>query len=278
MEPDIVDAQDAVDLPVGPVEIEVMGLTHGFNEDGKPTDILQNVSLKLAAGKRTAIIGPSGAGKSTFMRMLLRHMDPQKGSVQVNGIDLKRLRRSSFLSATGYISQKAQIFDGSIRDNLLYGLSPSERALVSDEQILALMDRLNLRLEDRLKQGLDTVVGRSGVKLSGGEAQRVMIAAAAMKQPRLMVIDEATSSLDVLTEAGVQEGLENLLTDDMTSVIITHRLQTVRLCDRFVVLRPVSDLNNGDSQVEAIADSFEELYKISPTFRKMADIAGLAIC
>jgi ATP-binding cassette subfamily B protein len=278
IQPDIVDAPDAVDLPDGPVEIEIVGLTHSFVEDGESTDILRNISLKLAAGKRTAIIGPSGAGKSTFMRMLLRHMDPQKGIVRVNGVDLKKLRLASFLGATGYISQKAQIFDGTIRDNLLYGLSPSERAEVSDEQILALMAQLNLRLEGRLKQGLDTVVGRSGVKLSGGEAQRVMIAAAAMKKPRLMVIDEATSSLDVLTEAGIHEGLEKVLTDDITAVIITHRLPTVRhLCDCFVVLRPVSDLANGDPQVEAVADSFEELYKISPTFREMADMAGLAI-
>jgi ABC-type multidrug transport system fused ATPase/permease subunit len=140
------------------------------------------------------------------------------------------------------------------------------------------MRLLQIDFGERLDKGLETVVGRNGVKLSGGQAQRLMIGAAAMKRPLFMVIDEATSSLDSSTEKLVQHGLAQVLSGNVSALVIAHRLSTVRhLCDRFIVLRDTAALQNGDSQVEAIAASFEELYAISPTFRRLADDQGIVI-
>ena len=130
----------------------------------------------------------------------------------------------------------------------------------------------------RLTHGLETLVGRQGMKLSGGEAQRVMIAACALKRPRFMIIDEATSSLDAENQAAVQEGLEELLaTVNASALIIAHRLSTVMRCDKFVVLRQVDDLKQGESQVECIADSVGELFARSPTFRRLAALEGVYV-
>ena len=141
-----------------------------------------------------------------------------------------------------------------------------------------LMQSLKIDFGARLHNGLNTLVGRHGLKLSGGQAQRVMIGAAVAKQPRLMVIDEATSSLDSTTEREVQEGLAEALKEGVTALIVAHRLSTVRnLCDRFVVMRPLEGLQDGESQIEAVASSFEELAKISPTFRQLAEDQGVYI-
>jgi ATP-binding cassette subfamily B protein len=115
------------------------------------------------------------------------------------------------------------------------------------------------------------------MKLSGGEQQRLMIAAAAMKRPRFMIVDEATSSLDAESQAAVQAGIDRVLEGESGAIIIAHRLSTVLRCDTFVVLRPIGDVKDGESQVEAIAHSIEELWRISPTFRKLAELEGVRI-
>ena len=140
------------------------------------------------------------------------------------------------------------------------------------------MRKLKIDFGDRLTDGLDTRVGRHGIELSGGEQQRLMIGAAAMRKPIFMVVDEATASLDATTEKAVQKGLEEVLGDDMSALIITHRLSTVRrLCTKFFVLRDAEGLAPGESSLEASASSFEELYEISPTFRLLADDQGVVI-
>jgi ATP-binding cassette, subfamily B, bacterial len=170
------------------------------------------------------------------------------------------------------------VLDGTIRYNLIYGLTREEQELATDEELWSLMRLLKIDFGERLIDGLDTLVGRNGMKLSGGQAQRLMIGAAAMKKPRFMVIDEATSSLDSTTEKAVQYGLAKVLAGNVGALVVAHRLSTVRhLCNRFIVLREVSSLNGGESQVEAIADSFEELYGTSPTFRRLADDQGVTV-
>ncbi|MFH1631780.1 MAG: ABC transporter ATP-binding protein [bacterium] len=280
MEPDVVDADDSVDLADdAPVALRLCNVSHGYpDSEGVVRKVLQDVSFTVGQGEKVALLGPSGAGKTTIMRVIMRHMDPNKGAVHVNGQNLKSLKLASWLEKLGYIAQEPAVLDGTIRYNLLYSLPMEDREKVSDADLWKLMGKLQIDFGDRLSEGLDTKVGRDGVKLSGGEKQRVMIGAAAIKQPKLMVIDEATSSLDALTERKVHDGLKEVLTDDMSALIITHRLNTVRdICDKFVVLKPSSDLQNGESQVEAIAGSFEELYRASPTFRELADEQGVAI-
>lgn len=295
---DVVDRPEAAALPAeARPRVEFCGVGHtyaaaGLDEDeaglaapaantasgAKPKAVLTNVSFSVESGEKVALIGSSGAGKTTIMRLLQRYMDPEKGSILVDGRDLRDYRLATWTSALGYIAQQPQVLDGTIRSNLLYGLPPAERDKVTDEDLWSLIRRLKIDFGDRLTDGLDTKVGRNGIKLSGGEAQRLMIGAAAMRRPRFMVIDEATSSLDSSTEKEVQRGLAEVLAGDMGALIIAHRLSTVRrLCTKFVVLRSSEEMVNGEPQIEAVAGSFEELYRISPTFRRLADDQGVVI-
>ena len=249
--------------------------SNGFPSSALP--VLRNVSLTISPGEKAALIGPSGAGKTTIMRLLMRYMDPTAGAILIDGHDLRNVRLSSWLNLIAYVPQQAQVFDGTIRDNLLYRFT-DEPIHVSDEELWTMMRKLKIDFGDRLTAGLDTRVGRHGIELSGGEQQRLMIGAAAMRKPIFMVVDEATASLDATTEKAVQKGLEEVLGATMGALIITHRLSTVRrLCTKFFVLRDSEGLAPGDSQLEATAGSFEELYEISPTFRMLADDQGVAI-
>jgi ABC-type multidrug transport system fused ATPase/permease subunit len=243
-----------------------------------PAPVLKNVSFAIKPGEKVALIGPSGAGKTTLMRLLLRFMDPESGAIKINGHNLKDVDLASWMRAVSYIPQQAQILDGTLRYNLTYGLTPAERESWPDERLWEFMRKLRIDFGERLTYGLDTVVGERGIKLSGGEAQRVMIGAAAIQHPPFMVIDEATSHLDSTTEREVHDGLADILSKDIGALVVAHRLSTVRdLCDRFIVLKNAEEVRNGDSQIEAIADSFEALYAISPTFKHLADNQGLAI-
>jgi ABC-type multidrug transport system fused ATPase/permease subunit len=257
---------------------DLPGLPAAANGGSKPAPtILRNISFTIEPGEKAALIGPSGAGKTTIMRLLMRYMDPTSGAILVDGHDLRDVRLSSWLNLIAYVPQQAQVFDGTIRDNLLYRFT-DEPIRVPDEELWTIMRKLKVDFGDRLTDGLDTQVGRHGIELSGGEQQRLMIGAAAMRKPIFMVVDEATASLDATTEKAVQKGLEEVLGDHMGALIITHRLSTVRrLCSKFFVLRDSEGLVPGDSQLEASAGSFEELYESSPTFRMLADDQGVVV-
>lgn len=277
MESPVKDTPDAIVLPDdGPISLSFTGVTHGYaHGEDRSLQILRDVSFTIRPGEKTALIGSSGAGKTTLMRLALRYADPDEGGVLVNGVDLRHVQHASWMRAIGYIPQQAQIFDGTIGENLRYGLA--DPGSEDPEELWSLVRRLQIDFGERLTDGLDTVVGRNGLKLSGGQAQRLMIGAAAAKKPRFMIIDEATSSLDATTERLVHDGLKDVLGEGVGALIVTHRLSTVRdLCDRFVVLRPLDNTPLGESQVEADATSFEELFVISPTFRALAEDQGIA--
>ncbi len=285
--PDVMERTDAIELGQNiPISITFEGVSHAYNNgssdspDGatKGEHTLRNVSFSINIGERVALIGPSGVGKTTIMRLLLRYNDPDHGRILINGHDLRDLRLASFMRNIGYIPQSPQVLDGTIRYNLWYSLTPKERESMSDDDLWELMRLLQIDFGSRLTDGLETLVGRNGVRLSGGQAQRLMIGAAAIKRPSLMIIDEATSSLDSTTEKAVQRGLEHIMQGDVGALIIAHRLSTVRnLCNKFIILKSATDIGVDESQVEAIGSSFEELYDISPTFRRLADDQDLVI-
>ena len=274
----------------GPLRIsfENVGLAYPVvesNGSGKFLDTLRDVSFTMEPGEKVALIGPSGAGKSSVMKLLLRFQDPASGAIttatsgviKINDIPLTELHHQNLMQQVGYIPQKDEILNGTIRYNLLYGLSDERREQITDEQLWELMRKLQIDFGDRLTEGLDTLVGRDGLRLSGGQAQRLMIGAAVIKEPRLMVIDEATSSLDSETEHAVQTALSDLLTREVTAFIISHRFSTVRDCDRFLYLAPLSECSDSAPQIQAVARSLEELCDISPEARNLAQLQGLSL-
>jgi len=294
--PSILSMKEALTMPIGlehhenaikldpreSIQVDFCGIGHSYPVQKEGDDdeveikpVLTDISFSINPGEKVSVIGSTGAGKTTIMRLLLRYMDPSQGVIRINGHDLRNLDLKSWISLVGYIPQQAQILDGTIRYNMLYGLLNGNKASVNDDELWQTMKLLKIDFGERLTHGLDTKVGRNGIKLSGGEAQRLGLGCAVMKKPKFMIIDEATSSLDATTEKMVQQGLEAVLTDDMGALIVTHRLNTVkRICDKFVLIE-----SNGDScgRVAAVASSFEELAEVSETFRTMAEDQGIIL-
>lgn len=268
--PDIVDKKNSIQLTErDPLIIEFASVSHSYSSGNH---VLKNVNFRIEPGEKVAVIGSSGAGKTTIMRLLMRYMDPEAGSILINKLDLRDIKLASWIRFLAYVPQQAQVLDGTIRYNLLYGLPEDLQEKIGNEELWEMMRKLQIDFGERLIDGLETVVGRNGVKLSGGQAQRLMVGAAVLRRPRFIIIDEATSSLDSTTEKAVQNGLAEILSREVGALIITHRLSTVRhLCNKFIVLKNTEELANGDSQIEAVAKSFEELYESSPTFRRLAD-------
>lgn len=257
------------------VEFESVGYNYEHQTRDKDTiPTLESVSFTIEPGEKVALIGPSGAGKSTIMKLLLRYMDPTEGRILIDGVDLRHTQLDTWLTQIGYVAQQFEVFDGTIRYNLTYGLSEERKKTITDDDIWAVMRMLQIDFGDRLVDGLDTRIGFNGIKLSGGQNQRLMIGAAALKEPRFMIIDEATSSLDATTERLVQDGLARVL-HNCGALIVTHRLNTVRrICDRFILL----DRDEGcGGTVHAVANSFETLAEISPAFRNLAKDQGIEL-
>lgn len=263
---DIVDGRlemtDTSEAPI--VAFENLSFAQGERQ------VLRRLSFSIGRGERVAIIGPSGAGKTTLEKLLLRYYDPQEGRILVDGHDLRDWRRRDWIGRLGHIAQKPQVLDDTVRANLVFGLSAAERAAMKDEELIAVLKKIKFDVS-RLKDGLETLVGIGGVTLSGGEAQRLLIAAAVIRGPKLMVIDEATSALDSETESVVQEWLEESLGTDIGVLAIAHRLSTLKNFDKYIVLRSLQGLDDDEPQIEAMASSLRELYDISPTMRQMAD-------
>ena len=223
-------------------------------ETGKP--VLRGVDLEAVPGAVTALVGSSGSGKSTLIGLVAAFAKPTAGHVYVDGVDLSRVRLGSYRSQLGVVLQDNFLFDGTIKENILFG-----RPAASDEEVLlaaqvARVDEFAFKME----KGLDTVVGERGVKLSGGQRQRVAIARAILADPRILILDEATSSLDTESEAMIQEGLASLMTG-RTTFVIAHRLSTVRGADQILVLEEGMIIERGThAELLARADRYFDLY------------------
>lgn len=227
-QPSVTDAPDAIDLPVIAGSIRFADLSFAY-ETGR--DVLHDLNLHVRPGEIVALVGPSGAGKSTIFNLIPRFYDPTRGSVAIDGLDVRTVTQQSLRTQIGLVPQETMLFGGTIRENIAYG-----RLDASDEAIIAAAQAANAHdFITATASGYDTIVGERGVKLSGGQRQRIAIARAMLKDPRILLLDEATSSLDSESEALVQEALERLM-QGRTAVIIAHRLSTIAIAHRIIVI------------------------------------------
>jgi ATP-binding cassette subfamily B protein len=226
--PDVADKPDAKALQ--PKGGEVVFDQVGFSHEGRDIG-LDGVSFTVPAGKTTAVVGPSGAGKSTVLKLLYRFYDPSSGAVRIDGQDLRDVTQSSLRNALGLVPQDVVLFNDTIRYNIAYGKPDASQRELEQAASRAQL----LHFIESLPQGWDTRVGERGLKLSGGEKQRVGIARVVLKDPCILILDEATSSLDSGTEAEVQDALEQA-SRGRTTLVVAHRLSTIADADQIVVL------------------------------------------
>ena len=219
--------------------------------------VLRDVSFTAAAGSLTALVGPSGAGKSTMTALVTRLYDPNEGAVRLGGVDVREIARTDLRSAIGVVSQDAHLFHDTIGANLRY----AEPNAAADDLMQACEDAQIINLIEQLPDGLDTVVGDRGYRLSGGEKQRLALARLFLKAPRVVVLDEATAHLDSENERLVQRALDSAL-DGRTSLVIAHRLSTIKRADQILVVDAGRIIQQGThGELLAAGGMYETLYR-----------------
>jgi ATP-binding cassette subfamily B protein len=219
-------------------------------------EILHNISFKLDAGRSIAIVGPSGSGKSTIINLIPRLYDADRGIVMFDGVDVKRLDLGYLRKNVGVVSQETYLFNGTIRDNLLYAAPDA-----TEEEMLEACRKANiLDFVEAQEKGLDTMVGNRGLKLSGGEKQRISIARVLLKDPALLIFDEATSALDSISEKKIQDAIDPLIAS-RTSILIAHRLSTILAADEIIVVKDGRIVEQGQHKdLVAAGGVYTELY------------------
>ena len=227
---DIVERPDAIAVDRVDGKISFQHVSFAYHDD-PGNAILEDISLEVQPGEILALVGPSGAGKTTLVNLIPRFFDPSKGSICVDGLDLRALKVESLRHQIGIVPQETLLFGSTVRDNILYG-----RLDASEAEVIEAAKAANAHaFITQMPMGYDTLVGERGVKLSGGQRQRIAIARAILKNPCILLLDEATSSLDSESEGLVQEALERLMAG-RTSIVIAHRLSTIQNANRIAVL------------------------------------------
>jgi ATP-binding cassette subfamily B protein len=224
----IVEDPDADELVVDDGEVVYDDVTFGYDE---AETIVEDVSFHVDGGETLALVGPTGAGKSTVLKLLLRMYDVDEGSITIDGQDLRDVTIPSLRQNVGYVSQDTFLFYGTVEENVAYGTFDASR----EEVVEAAKAAEAHEFIENLPEGYDTEVGERGVKLSGGQRQRISIARAILKDPEILVLDEATSDVDTETEMLIQRSLDQL-TADRTTFAIAHRLSTIKDADQIAVL------------------------------------------
>jgi ATP-binding cassette, subfamily B, bacterial MsbA len=253
--PLIVDPENPVAFDQVQGGVEFDHVSFGYNKD---IPVLKDVSLQVRPGEQVALVGPSGAGKSTVIQLVHRFFDVDEGAIRVDGHDIRDTELKTFLNHVALVPQETLLFGGTIRENILYGkLNATDEELDQAARFANAYDFIK-----DLDQGYDTVVGEKGIKLSGGERQRIAIARALLKNPKILILDEATSSLDNQSEMLIQDALENLM-QDRTTLIIAHRLSTVHNADRIIVLDKGRVVETGNhKELMANAGLYYKLYTL----------------
>jgi ABC-type multidrug transport system fused ATPase/permease subunit len=253
-EPRLTSAPGAPDLPPGGGRVELRDVAFGYEQGGL---VLSDIDLTVEAGRTVALVGPTGSGKTTLVMLIPRLYDVTRGAVLVDGVDVRDVDSASLRSEVAVVSDDAFLFSASLRDNIAYA-----RPEASDEQVVAAAERAGLDgLIDDLPDGLDTLVGERGLTLSGGQRQRVAIARALLAEPRILILDDATSSGDATTESRIKSALAEVM-EGRTTFVIAHRLSTIALADDVVVLE--------DGRVAA-RGTHDELLERSELYREIAE-------
>jgi len=259
---EILDTAPAIDNPENPIflenikgRIQFENVSFGYRQE---FEILHNISFDVRPGQTVALVGPSGAGKSTVIKLLHRFFDASQGSIRLDEHDIRSLDRKSFLNQIALVPQETLLFGGTVKENILYG-----KLDATDQELEDAAKKANAHdfIVD-LENGYKTIVGEKGAKLSGGERQRIAIARAILKNPKILVLDEATSSLDNCSEALIQEAVEKLM-EGRTTFIVAHRLSTIHKADQIIVLEKGRIVETG--QHEELMDNknlYYNLYKL----------------
>ncbi|NOX24765.1 MAG: lipid A export permease/ATP-binding protein MsbA [Deltaproteobacteria bacterium] len=255
IKPEIEDRPGAETMPPFQSEIEFRRVNFGYTPD---TMVLKDINLTVRAGEILAIVGSSGAGKTTLVNLIPRFFEVSSGAILIDGRDLREVSQKSLRHQLAIVSQQTILFNDTVRNNIAYGdLERSEEEIVAAARAANALDFI-----EELPQGFDSVIGESGARLSGGQQQRLSIARALLKNAPILILDEATSSLDTESEHEVQTALENLM-KNRTTFVIAHRLSTIRNADRIVVIQDGSIVEEG---------KHEELLAHSGTYKGLHDM------
>jgi ABC-type multidrug transport system fused ATPase/permease subunit len=257
-EPDLAERPDPLPLPDGGGRIRFASV--GFAHEGG-ANVLSDIDLDIPAGRVVALIGPTGSGKTTLTQLIPRYYDPSTGRVEIDGVDVRDLPLDDVRRAVGVVSQEPFLFSTTVRDNIAYGLPGA-----TDEEVRAAARRAQADgFIERLPDGYDTIIGERGYTLSGGQRQRIAIARAVITDPRVLILDEATASVDASTEREIQGALRTVMAG-RTTLIIAHRLSTISLADEIVVVEHGRIAARG---------THDDLYATSDLYREIHD-RGLA--
>jgi ABC-type multidrug transport system fused ATPase/permease subunit len=253
-QPEIVDRPDATEMaPIsGHIELDCVSFTYRGD-----VEVLHDVSLAIAPGQTVALVGPTGAGKTSIANLIARFYDVTQGAVRIDGLDVRDVRQRSLRGQMGLVPQDPFLFPGTIADNIAFGRPDAPREAIEEAAALA-------RIDDfigRLPSGYDTEISEGGVNLSMGQRQLICIARAALADPRILILDEATASVDTVTEGHIQEAIDRLLAG-RTAVVIAHRLSTVRNADLICAVQDGRIIEQGrHEELLAIGGLYRELYE-----------------
>ena len=261
--PEIEDEPDAVELPAiqGAIAFEGVSFRYGTGEE-----VLRDVSFQMQPGQVVALVGPSGAGKTSIANLIPRFYDPISGRVMVEGRDVREVKLASLRRQVAVVLQDTFLFNGTVRDNVVYGQPDAGE----DEMIAAAKAAYAHEFIASLPQGYETEIGERGVKLSGGQKQRLALARAILTDPRILILDEATSSVDAEAEYLIQQALEKVL-EGRTALVIAHRLSTIRHADKIIALEEGRIVEVGDHrQLLARGGLYSQMY------RRQYDLAAVS--
>jgi len=252
-DPSVADHPDSIELPSIDGRVELDKVT--FSYDGE-TDVLRDIVLRIEPGETFALVGPTGAGKSTIAKLITRFHDPTAGAVRIDDHDLRDVTQESLRSQLGVVPQEPFLFHGSVRDNVAFAHPEAD-----DETIATALRQVGLdEIVDQLPDGVDTLVHERGVSLSAGERQLLALARAFIARPRVIVLDEATSSLDLRSEAHIERALDGLL-EGRTAILIAHRLATAMKADRIAVIDDASIVELGShDELVAAGGRYAQMY------------------